>query len=113
MIFALLAALIAQTVLMFWLLDRQGKRAAAERAQDRSERAELLQRIQAPHAAVAEHYHRADPPEAGSSLPMTDAEIADQERGQVPDVDVERARIIAQMEAIENGTAQLLDGVLS
>jgi hypothetical protein len=44
---------------------------------------------------------------------MSDAEIADQERNGVPDADAERQRLIAQMEAIENGTAQLLDGVLS
>jgi hypothetical protein len=103
---ALSIALLAVIVSFAWLLDRRD-------ARERAERAELLQRIQAPHAAVAEHHYRADPPETGSSLPMSDAEIADQERNGVPDTDAERQRWIAQVEAIENGTAQLLDGVLS
>jgi hypothetical protein len=52
---ALSIALLAVIGAFAWLLDRRDARAQAERA-------ELLQRIQAPHAAVAEHYHRADPP---------------------------------------------------
>lgn len=97
-------ALIVGGFLAF--LDRRDRR-------ERAERAELLQRIQAPHAAVAEHYHRADPPvETESGLPMTDAEVAEVESGRMPDVDAEREQWIARVEAIENGRAQLLDGVL-
>jgi hypothetical protein len=80
---------------------------------ERAERADLLQRIQAPHAAVSEHHHRAEPPiDPGSGLPMSDTQIAELERNRVPDVDEETRKWIAQVEAIENGTAQLEDGVL-
>lgn len=82
-------------------------------AREREERAGLLQRIQAPHAAVAEHHYRAEQPvEPGSGLPMSDAEVAKIEGGRVPDVDAETKKWIAQVEAIENGSSQLLDGVI-
>jgi hypothetical protein len=99
--------LIAAIVAAFLLAsDRRDRR-------ERVERAELLQRIQAPHAAVAEHHYRADPPvDPGSGLPMTDTEIAELEGNRVPDVGEETRKWIAQVEAIENGTAQLEDGVL-
>jgi hypothetical protein len=99
--------LIAAIVAAFLLAsDRRDRR-------ERAERAELLQRIQAPHAAVAEHHYRADPPvDPGSGLPMTDTEIAELEGNRVPDVGEETRKWIAQVEAIENGTAQLEDGVL-
>jgi hypothetical protein len=99
-------ALVATIAAFAWLLDRRDQRGRAERA-------ELLQRIQAPHAAVAEHHYRADPPvDPGSGLPMTDTEIAELEGNRVPDVGEETRKWIAQVEAIENGTAQLEDGVL-
>jgi hypothetical protein len=86
--------------------DRRDRRECAERA-------ELLQRIQAPHAAVSEHHHRAEAPvDPGSGLPMSDTQIAELEGNRVPNVDEETRKWIAQVEAIENGTAQLEDGVL-
>jgi hypothetical protein len=99
--------LIAAIVAAFLIAsDRRDRR-------ERAERAELLQRIQAPHAAVAEHHHAVDPPvDPGSGLPMTDAEIAELQRARVPDVDEETRKWIEQVEAIENGTAQIEDGVL-
>jgi hypothetical protein len=98
--------LIASIVTAFLVAsDRRDRR-------ERVERAELLQRIQAPHAAVAEHHHRATVPvDPGSGLPMTDGEMAGMEGG-IPDPDVERQRMIAWMEAVENGTVQLEDGVI-
>jgi HD superfamily phosphodiesterase len=98
--------LIAAIVAAFLVAsDRRDRR-------ERAERAELLQRIQAPHAAVAEHHHAVDPPvDPGSGLPMTDAEVAELQGNRV-DVPEELRKWIAQVEAIENGTAQLEDGVL-
>jgi hypothetical protein len=99
-------ALVATIAAFAWLLDRRDRR-------ERVERAELLQRIQAPHAAVAEHHHAVDPPvDPGSGLPMTDTEIAELQRARPADVDEETRKWIAQVEAIENGTAQLEDGVI-
>jgi hypothetical protein len=99
-------ALVATIAAFAWLLDRRDQR-------ERAERAELLQRIQAPHAAVAEHHYRADPPtDPGSGLPMTDTEIAELQGARTPNVPEELQKWIAHVEAIENGTAQLEDGVL-
>lgn len=104
-----IASLVLIAVIVGGFLVAQDRRDARER----TERAGLLQRIQAPHAAVAEHHHRADPPvQTDSGLPMSDAEVAELEGGQVPDVDVETKKWIAQIEAIENGAAQIQDGVL-
>lgn len=98
--------LIAAIVAAFLVAaDRRDRR-------ERVERAVLLQRIQAPHAAVHEHHYRAqEPVESGSGLPMTDGEMAGLEGG-IPDPDVARQKAIAWLEAMEDGTAQLEDGVL-
>ena len=81
---------------------------------EREERAELLQRIQAPQAAIAEHYHRAlQQTEPIDGLPMTDHEMAGLEGRISPtDAEAERQRMIAWIEARENGTAQLQDGII-
>lgn len=52
---ALIAALVLTVVGFLVLLDRKDKRAVAERDRERRERADLLQRIQAPEAAVIQH----------------------------------------------------------
>lgn len=89
-----------------WLLDRRDRR-------DRAERAELHQRFQAPHAAIAEHHQvvTAAPVESDGGLPMTDEEMAKAQSVLTP-WERERDRLIAQMEAMENGTARVEDGVL-
>jgi hypothetical protein len=102
----LIAALILTLAGFLVLLDRRDSR-------DRIERAKWLQRIQNPQAAVHEHHQAVTPPDpATSPLPMSDHEIASMEGGQVPDSQTELQRIIARMEAVENGTAQLEDGLL-
>lgn len=74
MTLSLLAALVAVNVAYLLLLDRKDKR-------DRDERQVLLQRIQAPEAAVYEHATRnSDEPEDG--MPMTDQMVADDEARQ-------------------------------
>jgi hypothetical protein len=104
-----IASLILIATIVAAFLTASDRRDRRERA----ERADLLQRIQAPHAAVSEHHHRAEPPiDPGSGLPMSDTQIAELEGNRVPDVDEETRKWIAQVEAIENGTAQLEDGVL-
>ena len=84
MLYALLAALVAMNIAYLVLLDRKDRR-------DRAERATLLQRIQAPDAAVYEHAH-ATFPQDSSSLPLSDEEIAERE---------ERERVIAWIEQHE------------
>lgn len=103
-------------VAVLWFVDRAGARrnesaraaelervgrdsahtAFVERllAEQRAETATLLQRIQAPVAAVTEHHAQVVPQERMSSLPMSDAEMAEQE---------ERTRLISAIEAAENG----------
>ncbi len=96
--------LLALTILAFCvLLDRQDKRAHAdrvlrdqrnddERTAHRLEVLGLLQRIQAPELAVVEH-QQANVQEAGS-MPLTDAQIAEQQ---------EMAAALQRIEAFENG----------
>ena len=111
--YALLIALVASIVAFAWLLDRALERAKRERDADREERQTLLQRIQAPQAAVHEHHAQVVPLEpVASALPMTDEEIAELQNRMAPDGASELARLIAEMEAVENGTSQLRDGVL-
>lgn len=114
MTLALLIGLFAVIFAFLVLLDRRDERAVRERAADREELQVLLQRIQAPHAAVHEHHGAVTAPEPvqASSLPMSDEEVADLQNRHAPDGASELARIIAQMEAVENGSAQLEDGVL-
>jgi hypothetical protein len=98
----LIAALIVALAGHLWLLDRRDRR-------DREERQTLLQRIQAPQAAVYEHHAGLAPapePATGGGMPMSDEEIADMQARRVPDEASELQRIIAQMEAVENGSAQ-------
>jgi hypothetical protein len=98
-------ALIALIVAGFLIAsDRRDRR-------ERLERADLLQRIQAPQAASISIITAPTPGEPGSGLPMTDTEIA-QMQGGIPDADAERENVIAHVEAIENGSAQLEDGVI-
>lgn len=106
MTIGLTAALIVVIAGFLWLLDRKDSR-------DREERAVLLQRIQAPQAAIHEHHAAIVSPEpVGSALPMSDEEIAEMQARHAPDGASELAAIIARMEAVENGSAQLEDGVL-
>lgn len=102
----LLAALVAVNIAYLLLLDRRDQR-------DRAERAVLLQRVQAPQAAVYEHHQQVSPPEPpASALPMSDEEMARMQNGIVPDGQSELARVIARMEAEANGFEQVEDGVL-
>ena len=87
-IIALIAALIAVNVAYLVLLDRKD-------ARDREERQTLLQRIQAPEAAVYEHATQGLPDDP-SPYPLSDDELAEQE---------ERARVIAFIEQHENGAS--------
>lgn len=102
--YVLLATVIAGFLL---LLDRRDERAQRERAT-------LLQRALAPHAAAAEHHATVMPPteQSGSLMPMSDEEIAQMQARQIPDEQTELQRYIAQIEAIENGTVQLEDGLI-
>jgi hypothetical protein len=103
-----IASLLLIALIVAGFLIAQDRRDRRERA----ERADLLQRIQAPQAAIHQHHHRTDAPaEPGSGLPMTDTEIAEMQGG-VPDVDDETRKLIAHIEAMENGSAQLEDGVI-
>jgi hypothetical protein len=83
-IYALATALIAQTAAFMWVFDRKDKR-------ERDERQVLLQRIQAPEAAVYEHATRSIPEDEGA-YPASDEEIADQQ---------ERDRVLAFIERHE------------
>jgi hypothetical protein len=70
----------------------------------------LLQRIQNPQAAVHEHHQAVTPPEPPASpLPMSDEEMAEMMDGRIPS---DLAAAIAKIEAVENGSAQLEDGLL-
>lgn len=98
MLFALLAALVAVNIAYLVLLDRNANRRTLELAAERDERAVLLQRIQAPDAAVVEHaQQRAHPDE--NPYPLTDEESAEAQE--------ERARFIREIERMEN------EGILS
>jgi hypothetical protein len=101
--------LIALVVTGFLVvLDRRDARA-------QSERAGLLQRIQAPQAAIAAHHQAVTPVpvEAGSGMPMSDAEIAEAASGQpIATQEQQKERLIAWMEAVENGAVQIEDGVI-
>ena len=88
MIIALLSALVAVNIAYLVLMDRKD-------ARDREERQTLLQRIQAPEAAVYEHATR-DLPDDSSPYPLTDEELAEQE---------ERARVLQFIEQHENGAS--------
>lgn len=105
MLIGLIVALVLVNAGWLILMDRRD-------ARDRAERAVLHQRFQAPQAAVAEHHAQVMPaPEpAGSPLPMSDAEMA--EMMAAPDEQASVRAWIARMEAAENGTGQIEDGVL-
>lgn len=78
MTYTLAAALILTIAGFLVLLDRKDGRAKLERDADRAERADLLQRIQAPQLAVIDHAQRdaEDDP-----MPVTDDEgLTDEER---------------------------------
>jgi hypothetical protein len=71
LIYSLLAALVAVNIAYLVFLDRKD-------ARERAERQTLLQRIQAPEAAVVEHQVRhAEPDEP---YPLTDEEAAEEMR---------------------------------
>lgn len=91
MTYALIAALIAQTALIAWLLNRFDARSHLERDAERDERQALLQRIQAPEAAVYEHATRGAPEDQGA-YPMSDEQLAEQQ---------ERDRVLAFIERHE------------
>lgn len=112
MLIASLATNIIMVVAFVWLLNQHGKRAAASEVLAHGERATLMQRVQAPHAAVAEHHVRATEPvpPAGSGLPMSDEEMA--EAQQIRTSDEEAAKWIAAVEAMENGHMPPVDGLL-
>lgn len=91
---ALIVALVAINAGYLILLDRRDNR-------ERNEREGLLQRIQAPAAAVAaRHVAQVGPVVEGDGLPMTDEEIAEQQ---------ETARVVSLIENVENGRLGLLD----
>jgi hypothetical protein len=99
----LIAALILTLAGFLVLLDRRDTR-------DRAERQMLLQRIQNPQAAVHEHHQAVTPPDPPASpLPMSDEEMAEMMDGRIPS---DLAAAIAKIEAVENGSAQLEDGLL-
>lgn len=103
LLIALVVMSVAFPVALFVLLDRRD-------ARDRVERASWLQRIQNPQAAVAEHHAALTPPEpAPNPFPMSDEEMAEMEAQRVPD---SIQALIARMEAAENGTVQIEDGLL-
>jgi hypothetical protein len=95
MTIALTAALILTVTGFLVLLDRRDARAKLERDSDRQERQVLLQRIQAPAAAVYEH-SASQLPDDSSPYPLTDEELAEQE---------ERARVLQFIERHENGAS--------
>lgn len=84
-------ALIASIAGFLALLDRNAARAKAEREAERAERQVLLQRIQAPEAAVYEHATQHQPSDS-EPFPMSDEQIAEQE---------ERARVLEFIERHE------------
>lgn len=118
MTFALIAALVGVCVLGHVFHDQAHRRlarsserfldaliAAGDRNQGNADahRAEiqgLLQRIQAPHVAVAEHHAATSLPAESDGLPMTDEQVAELQ---------ERERIIKWMEAVENGDGNMLE----
>lgn len=91
MTLALIAALILAITGFLVLLDRKDARAKLERDADRQERQVLLQRIQAPEAAVYEHAIQ-NQPEDRDPFPMSDEQLAEQE---------ERNRVIQFIERHE------------
>jgi hypothetical protein len=88
-VFALAGLIIALLV----IVDRQGKRHHEENQAHRLEVAALCQRLQAPELAVMEHNHAQIAEAPGVTHAMTDEQAAEAE---------ERARVIAEMERIEN-----------
>jgi Na+-transporting NADH:ubiquinone oxidoreductase subunit NqrC len=52
---ALIACVVLVAAGFIWLMDRKDRRAHEERQADRLERANLMQRIQAPERAVVQH----------------------------------------------------------
>jgi hypothetical protein len=93
MTIALTAALVLTITGFLALLDRKDARAKAERDADREERQVLLQRIQAPEAAIVDHSMR-NVPDDPDPFPMSDEQLAEQE---------ERARVLQFIERHENG----------
>lgn len=89
MILALLVGLVLVNVGYLVLLDRRDKR-------DSIERANLLQRIQAPEAAVVQHQIENYGP-AEAVYPLSDRESAEREAMD------QLHRQITEMEAAENG----------
>lgn len=85
MTIALTAALILAIAGFLVLLDRKDTR-------DRAERQVLLQRIQAPEAAVYEHATQHQPADS-DPFPMSDEQLAEQE---------ERARALEFIERYES-----------
>lgn len=77
--YALVGALVLVVVSLVVLADRKDARCHQEREADRAERAVLLQRIQAPEAAVYEHATRYDHEPDEDGMPMTDRMVADEE----------------------------------
>jgi hypothetical protein len=91
----LTAALILTIAGFLVLLDRKDARGKQERDADRKERQTLLQRIQAPEAAVVDHSMRLVPDDP-NPYPLSDEELAEQE---------ERARVLQFIERHENGAS--------
>ena len=86
-------ALSVAVVALVVLLDRCEKRMLEERKGWQLERANLIQRIQAPQVAVMDHSAQQYQAPAGVSHALTDEQAAEQE---------EAARVIAEMERAEN-----------
>lgn len=91
MLYALLVALITVILAFVVLLDRKDARAQTERDAERAERQTLLQRIQAPEVAVAQHV-TAERPSVEDSMPLTDEEIQEER---------ERLDAIERLETLE------------
>lgn len=101
MLIALIVALVAINFGYLIAGDRKDKRVHDDREREYSERADLLQRIQAPQAAVIAHHAAAVPPAPdGDGMPMTDEEIAERQA---------HADAISLIESVENGRLALLD----
>lgn len=92
MTLALTAGLILTVAAFLFLLDRRDARDKTERAAEREERQTLLQRIQAPEAAIVDYSMR-DLPSDPSPFPQSDEQIAEQE---------ERARVLQFIERHES-----------
>lgn len=88
---ALIAALILTVAGCLVLTDRKDARQATERDREREERQILLQRIQAPDAAIVDHSMRLVPDDP-DPFPMSDEQVAEQE---------ERARVLQFIERHE------------